>query len=392
MKRCYAKGLNGDKVKSVQLHCFADASERAYRAVVYMRVEYEARMKCQIVSSKTRVAPLAKQTIPRLELLSNLTASRLLKSVSKALHDNVRIDEVFNWTDWIISLWWITNTDKEYKQFVENRVAEIRRNSPPEQWRYCPTADNPADIASRGTRSIELNESSLWLHGPDFLSKSGEQWPAQPTVVQAREEFSELKSSKPAVYSSVTVCVEEKKEEPSLDNLINPENFSSLTKLMKLTVLVLSFIEKLKKTRSREGTEVDFTKLYRQAEMLWIRHVQQEILKSDKYSQRRSSLGLYQDEEEILRCQGRIGMSSLPFDTRFPMLLPRSHYFTKLVILKSLTPNIENRWTGSKNGKPCNFASRTLLGSFVRKCYSEFLRIKRLREIGKKRNYTFLPH
>ena len=93
-KRCYAEGLNGDKVKSVQLHCFADASERAFGAVVYMRVEYEARVRCQIVSSKTRVAPLAKQTIPRLELLSNLNASRLLKSVSQALHDDVRIDGV----------------------------------------------------------------------------------------------------------------------------------------------------------------------------------------------------------------------------------------------------------------------------------------------------------
>ena len=54
-----------------------------------------------------------------------------------------------------------------------------------------------------------------------------------------------------------------------------------------MTVLVLLFIEKLKKTRSREGTEEDFTKLYRQAEMLWIRHVQQEILKSDKYPQKK---------------------------------------------------------------------------------------------------------
>ena len=95
----------------------------------------------------------------------------------------------------MISLWWITNTDQEYKQFVENQVAEIRRNSPNEQWRYCPAADNPADIASRGIRSVELKESSLWLHGPDFLSKSGEQWPAQPTVVQAREKLRELKSS-----------------------------------------------------------------------------------------------------------------------------------------------------------------------------------------------------
>ena len=82
-KRFCAGGLNGDKVKSVQLHCFADAPEKAYEAVVHMRVEYEARVECQIASSKTRVAaPLAKQTIPRLELLSNLTASRLLDSVS----------------------------------------------------------------------------------------------------------------------------------------------------------------------------------------------------------------------------------------------------------------------------------------------------------------------
>ncbi|XP_068757821.1 uncharacterized protein [Montipora capricornis] len=68
--------------------------------------------------------------------------------------------------------------------------------------------------------------------------------------------------------------------------------------------------------------------------MLWIRHVQQEIPKSDKYPQMKSSLGLYRDEEGILRCRGRIGMSSLPYDTRFPILLPRSQYFTKLVILK----------------------------------------------------------
>ena len=70
--------------------------------------------------------------------------------------------------------------------------------------------------------------------------------------------------------------------------------------------------------------------------MLWIRHVQQEILKNDNCPQKKSSLGLYQDEEGILRCQGRIDMSYLPYDTQFPMLLPRSHYFTKLVILISV--------------------------------------------------------
>ena len=60
-----------------------------------------------------------------------------MKSVSQALENVVRVDDVVNWTDSMISLWWIINTDMEYKQFVENRVSEIRRNAPPEQWRYC---------------------------------------------------------------------------------------------------------------------------------------------------------------------------------------------------------------------------------------------------------------
>ena len=42
---------------------FADASEKAYGAVVFIGVEYEARVECRIASSKTRVEPLAKQTL-----------------------------------------------------------------------------------------------------------------------------------------------------------------------------------------------------------------------------------------------------------------------------------------------------------------------------------------
>ena len=112
-KRCYAEGLGGNEVKSLQLHCFADASEKAYRAVVYMRVEYESRVECEIVTSKTRVTLLNKKTIPRLELLSNLTASRLVNSVSQPLETVVKMN-VVNWTDSMISLWWIRNTEEEY--------------------------------------------------------------------------------------------------------------------------------------------------------------------------------------------------------------------------------------------------------------------------------------
>ena len=148
-----------------------------------MRVEYESRVECAIMASKIRVAPLDKQTIPRLELLSNLTASRLVKSASQALENVVKVDDVVNWTDSVIPLSWIRNNDKEYKQFVENRVNEIRRNAPPERWRYCPTSENPADIVSREIKATAPKESSLWLHGPEFLSKESANWPVQPVNV-----------------------------------------------------------------------------------------------------------------------------------------------------------------------------------------------------------------
>ena len=52
-----------------------------------------------IVASKTRVTPLDKLliwSIPRRELLSNLVASRLVKSVCQALENVVKVDDVVN--------------------------------------------------------------------------------------------------------------------------------------------------------------------------------------------------------------------------------------------------------------------------------------------------------
>ena len=43
----------------------------------------------------------------------------------------------------------------------------------------------------------------------------------------------------------------------------------------------------------------------------------------------------YQDEQEIWRCRGRLGNADLPFNTRYPILLPKTHRFTELVVRRS---------------------------------------------------------
>ena len=72
--RCYF--LREKKPVCRQLHGFSDASEQAIAAVAYLRTVYEAGdVDVRLIASKTKVAPLKKQSIPRLELIHFIKTS-----------------------------------------------------------------------------------------------------------------------------------------------------------------------------------------------------------------------------------------------------------------------------------------------------------------------------
>ena len=112
------------KVKSASLHGFGDASKEAYCAVVYLCIETEEGYRTSLVASKTRVTPSSPMTIPRLELLAALILARLVATAREALSQVINIEEVFCWTDSITVFYWI-QANKDFKQFVQNRVDEI---------------------------------------------------------------------------------------------------------------------------------------------------------------------------------------------------------------------------------------------------------------------------
>ena len=136
-----------ENVDFVELHGFSDASKTAYGACVYVVYQLKSGERVSsLVSSKTRIAPISGETIPRLELLSALILARLMTSVQEALSKNVKISQIFCWSDSQITLWWLASENKVLKSFVENRVREIRSLVPVKHWRYCATKQNPADI------------------------------------------------------------------------------------------------------------------------------------------------------------------------------------------------------------------------------------------------------
>ena len=53
-------------------------------------------------------------SIPRLELLGNLLAARLVESIKTALEKEMTFDEIFYWSDFLITLLWIKSFEKEF--------------------------------------------------------------------------------------------------------------------------------------------------------------------------------------------------------------------------------------------------------------------------------------
>ena len=153
----------------LELHAFSDASLKAYGAVVYLRSQAHT----AFIMAKSRVAPLKSQTLPRLELMAALIATRLTKFVLDSLElANI---PVYVWVDSQIALYWVCS-HKRLPQFVAHRVTEIKHLLPVASWKYCPSSNNPADLLTRGLSFQQFQSSTLWINGPTWLCNQ-QQWP-----------------------------------------------------------------------------------------------------------------------------------------------------------------------------------------------------------------------
>ncbi|XP_063417178.1 uncharacterized protein LOC134699508 [Mytilus trossulus] len=167
--RCY-KPENFGKVVSSQLHCFSDASEIGYGIVFYLRlVDNEGMIHCSFVLGTSRVAPLKKVTIPRMELTAATRAVKLSTVILEEL--KYSIDKTFFWTDSMSELRYISNQNIRFHTFVANRLEVIHEATLVDQWKYINTKLNPADYASRGMSVSKFESNPDWFNGPEYLWK-----------------------------------------------------------------------------------------------------------------------------------------------------------------------------------------------------------------------------
>ncbi|GFT77477.1 integrase catalytic domain-containing protein, partial [Nephila pilipes] len=238
--RCYFPNmeLNFD---NVQLHVFGDANLACYGAVAYFRFENNLReIYTSFIISKSRVAPLKKLTLPRLELMAALIASRLVKYLTKLFP---KIKRVILWSDSTIVLHWIKGSAHNWKPFVANRVTEIQENIDPLDWRHCDGKLNPADLITRGCDAEELLYSTYWFCGPPFLSLPEEKWPIIKLLPSKTIEGQSERRSKIEISLH---CATEKNEN-GREPVLKFENYSSWERLRRLTAWIQRFCRNARK-------------------------------------------------------------------------------------------------------------------------------------------------
>ena len=161
----------------IQIHGFSDASELAYGATIYIRqVDSNGHVHTRLLCSKSRVAPVNKISLPRLELCAALLLARLVSKVVSIL--NIVYSLCTLWSDSTIVLSWINASPSHWKTFVGNRVSEIQALHTHCNWRHVRSFDNPADTVSRGASPVEFKNNDLWWYGPNWLHLKSSSWPA----------------------------------------------------------------------------------------------------------------------------------------------------------------------------------------------------------------------
>lgn len=369
--------------ESLQLHIFGDASDQAYGSCAYVRtVTVDGRCKIELLKSKSRVAPLKKLVISRLELLAGLLSAQMWEIIQENFP--ITPDKIVFWTDSTIALKWIKGQPHKWNNWVSNRVIKIQDLTNISDWRYVPGELNPADIVSRGLWPTELHDNQWWFHGPDFLQRQEDQWPVSPPLPS---EVPETRNQTMSLYCAADMDVIEQCKYSRLAPILK---FLVWPKLKRVFAYVGRFISRLKQkwrsthhltlvsnnveSLSVEDIVVGVTTVVKIVQYkcfndeLKVLSKGKPLLKQSKVR----NLSPFIDTRGLLRVGGRLrNAPQLTFDEKCPLLLPYNHPVSEFIMAWAHTHNLHATQTSLLAFVRQRFwpvRGRNLANKIVRQC------------------------
>ena len=118
----------------------------------------------------------------------------------------------------------------------------------------------------------------------------------------------------------------------NMSGLIDSQRFNCLQKLLRVTAYVLRFATR----GERETGELSCAEI-ESARKLWIIY-EQEVDASkanNEFTKTKANLGIYTDDDGVMRCKGRLSNSELPYNTKYPIYVPKRSHLANLIVLEA---------------------------------------------------------
>ena len=185
------------------------------------------------------------------------------------------------------------------------------------------------------TNSDNFNETSSGLFETDNnVADINNLVNPSARLTTASDAYDHLAEASTCLTSTIT------KVNVNISNIININKYSSLSKLLRITCWVMKaktkFLRKINKNKKESVTEeminsVDLS----MTKKLWLREVQNDLRRVENFKNVSYQLDLFEDEDGLWRCGGRLAKSNLPYSVVYPYIIPTEHYFATLIVLKS---------------------------------------------------------
>ncbi len=180
-------------------------------------------------------------TILKLELIAAAVAAQLILYVTNSYSEEIIFESTYLWIDKQVTLHWINSNRELLTCYVQNRVNDITMLCSKSNFRYVSTEDNPADFLMKRMSAEGFMSSHFWKNCPIWLNNIDD-WPNNNWITK----YIQIKKERKEEINTVSLVSATNENLPE-EGLFNVRRYSSLKKLLHITVLISRFVKLVRK-------------------------------------------------------------------------------------------------------------------------------------------------